>query len=110
MSPVCDPQDSGERHSHILQVWEYRTIYHKIKHIDKIFGDTFMMQKNIQLAIHFLDKDMIRNFFNYNQTKTGICKSNMATEQEKICVEIGKIKRIATKMVPDLEDLTYEER
>ena len=30
------------------------------KHIDQIFGDTFMMLRNIWIAFHFLDKDMMR--------------------------------------------------
>ena len=34
----------------------------------------------------------------------------MVTSQEKARVEIGRIQRIATKMVPELEDLTYKEK
>ena len=34
----------------------------------------------------------------------------MVFAQKKACVEIERIQRIATKMVPELEDLTYEER
>ena len=30
------------------------------KHIDRIFGDTFGMLRNIWLAFHYLDKDMMR--------------------------------------------------
>ena len=30
------------------------------KHIDRIFSDTFMMLRNIWMAFHFLDKDMMR--------------------------------------------------
>ena len=30
------------------------------KHINRIFGDTFMMLRNIRMAFHFLDKDMMR--------------------------------------------------
>ena len=30
------------------------------KHIDKIFGDTFRMLRKIQIAFHFLDKDMMK--------------------------------------------------
>ena len=36
------------------------------KHIDKIFGDTFRMLRNIQIVFHFLDKYMIRKKNNYN--------------------------------------------
>ena len=31
------------------------------KHIDRIFDNTFMMLKNIWMAFHFLDEDMMRN-------------------------------------------------
>ena len=30
------------------------------KHIDRIFEDTFRMLRNIQMAFHFLDKDLMR--------------------------------------------------
>ena len=30
------------------------------KHIDRIFGDTFRMLRNIRMAIHFLNQDMMR--------------------------------------------------
>ena len=30
------------------------------KHINRIFGDTFMMLRNIRMAFNFLDKDMMR--------------------------------------------------
>ena len=79
------------------------------KHIDKTFDETFMMLRKI--FFHFLDKDMMRKNCYYNdKNKTGICRSNMIPSQEKACgVEIGK-NRIAIKMVPDLEDITYEKR
>ena len=30
------------------------------KHIDKIIGDAFMILRNILMAFHFLDEDMMR--------------------------------------------------
>ena len=30
------------------------------KHINRIFGDTLRMLRNIWMAFHFLDKDMVR--------------------------------------------------
>ena len=30
------------------------------KHLDRIFGDTFMMLRNIRMAFHFLDKYVMR--------------------------------------------------
>ena len=61
------------------------------KHINRIFGDAFMMLRNIRMAFHFLDKDMMKTFYNNNdQTKTRICRSNIVPAQEKACVEIRK--------------------
>ena len=52
--------------------------------VDKIFGETFRMLRNIRMAFHFLDNDMIKKNYNYNdQIKTGICKSNMVPAQRK---------------------------
>ena len=65
------------------------------------------------MAFHFLDKDKKYDEKNYNyndQTKTGICRSNMILAQERHVLKLERIQRIATNMVPELEDLTYEER
>ena len=54
------------------------------KHIDRISDDTYRMLRNIRMAFHFLDKDKKYDEKNYNyndQTKTGICRSNMILAQ-----------------------------
>ena len=59
--------------------------------IDKIFGDTFRVVRNIWMAFHFLDKDMMRKNYNYNKmTKTRIYRSSMVPAQEKGYIEIQK--------------------
>ena len=59
--------------------------------IDKIFGDTFRVVRNISMAFHFLDKDMMRKNYNYNKmTKTRIYRSSMVPAQEKGYIEIQK--------------------
>ena len=40
----------------------------------------------------------------------GICISNVVPPKKKHVLKLERIQRIATKMVSDLEDLTYEER
>ena len=61
------------------------------KHINRIFGDTFRMLRNIQMAFNFLNKDMMKKNYNYNdQTKIGIFRSNMVPAQEKARAEIRK--------------------
>ena len=42
------------------------------------------------MAFHFLDKVMMRKYNHNDQTKTGICKSNVVPIKEKPCVEIRK--------------------
>ena len=59
-------------------------------HINIIFGDTFMILRNIWMAFPFLYRYGEKNYnFNY-QTKAGICRSNMVPTQEKTCVETKK--------------------
>ena len=61
------------------------------KHINRIFGNTFMMLRNIRMAFHFFRKRYDEKNYKYNdQTKTGICRSNMVPTQEKACFEIRK--------------------
>ena len=60
------------------------------KHIKRIFDDTFRMLRNMRMAFHFIDKDIMRKL-NYNdKTKTEICRNYMVPTQEKACVEIRK--------------------
>ena len=58
----------------------------------RIFGDTFRMLRNIWMAFHFLDKDMIRKII------TSMIRPKLEYpeviwspyKKEKACVEIGK--------------------
>ena len=62
------------------------------------------------MAFHFLDR-YDENSYNYNdQTKTGMCRSNMFHVQENTCVEIGKNAKNNNEDGDRLGDLTYEER
>ena len=82
------------------------------KHIDRIFGNTFMMLRNIQTAFHFQNKDMMRKII------TSMIKSKLEKYAEVIwshykkkhLLKLDRKQRIATKMVPELKDLTYEKR
>ena len=81
------------------------------KHIDRIFGDTFRMLRNIWMAFHFLNRDMMGKIIS-----TMIIAALEYAEviwspyKKKHVLKLERIQRIATKMVQDLEDLTYEER
>ena len=80
------------------------------KHINRIFGDTFMMLRNIRMAFDFLDKDMLRKI------KTTMIKPKLeyaeviwSPHKKRHVLKLERMQRIATKMVPELEELTYEE-
>ena len=81
------------------------------KHIDRIFGDTFMMLRNIWMAFHFLDKDMMRKFLISMITpKLEHTEVIWSPHKKKHVLKLERIQRIATKIVPELEDPIYKER
>ena len=93
MPCIGNGEKSAMRHSlggNIISVAKEEDNLSSEKHINRLFGGTFRMLRNIWMAFHFLDKVYEKNY-NYNdQTETGICRSNMVPAQEKACVEIRK--------------------
>ena len=80
------------------------------EHIDRIFGDTFRMLRNIRMAFHFLDKDMMRKIItSMIRAKLEYAEVIWSPHKEKHVLKLERIQRIATKMVPELKELTYEE-
>ena len=80
------------------------------KHINRIFGDTFMMLRNIRMGFHFLDKDMMKTFLTtIIRPKLEYAEVIWSLDKKKHVLKLERIQRIATKMVPESENLTYEE-
>ena len=81
------------------------------KHINRVIGDTFMMLRNIQIAFRFLDKDMMRKIITTMiRQKLEYAEVIWLPHKKKHVLKLERIQRIATKMVTEFEDLTYEER
>ena len=81
------------------------------KHINRIFGDIIKMLRNIRMAFHFLDKDMRRKVMpTMIRPKLEYAELIWSPQKKKHVLKLERIQRIATKMVPELEDLPYEER
>ena len=81
------------------------------KHIGIIFGDTFRMLRNIQMAFHFLDKDMMRKIITTTiRQKLKYAEVIWSPHKKMHVLKLERIQQIATKTVLELEDLTYEER
>ena len=60
------------------------------KHIDRIFGDTFTILRNIRMAFHFLDKDMRKIITTMIRTKLEYAEVIYSLHRKKTCVEIRK--------------------
>ena len=67
------------------------------KHINRIFGDTFMMLRNMRMAFHFLDKAMMR------KTITTMIRPELeyaeviwSPHKKKHVLKLERIQRIAT--------------
>ena len=81
------------------------------KHINRIFGETFMMLRNIRMAFHFLDQDMMKKIMTTMiRPKLEYAEVIWSPHKKKHVLKLERIQRIATKLVPELEDLPYEER
>ena len=79
------------------------------KHVDGIFGDTFRMLRNIRIAFHFLDKNMMKKLLTtIIKPKLQYAEVIWFPHKKKQVLKLERIQRIATKMVPDSEELTDE--
>jgi len=80
-------------------------------HINRIFGETYNLIRNIGLAFHYMDKDMMRKLI------TALIRPRLeyagvvwSPHKKKHVKKIERLQRMATKMVPELAEMTYEER
>ena len=62
------------------------------------------------MAFHFLDKNMMRKIIiALIRPKLEYAEVIWSSHKKKNMLKLEKMQRLATKMVPDLDDLTYEE-
>ena len=65
---------------------------------------------NIQIAFHFLDKDMMRKIITTMiKPKPEYAEVIWSPHKKKPVLKLERIQRIATKIVPELENLSYED-
>ena len=81
------------------------------RHINMVCGSTRKMLMNIRVAFHYLDKDMMNKIIaTMIRPKLEYAAVVWSPNKKKDIVKLERIQRIATKMVPELKDLEYEER
>ena len=69
-----------------------------------------MKQRNTWMALHLLDSDRLREIITTMiRPKLKYAKVIWSSHKKEHVLKLERIPRIETKMVPDLEDLTYED-
>ena len=81
------------------------------QNISQLFGSTYRILANIRVALHYTDKDMVRKILTSMicprlEYAAVVWSPNMKKDIRKL----ERIQRVATKMVPELRELTYEDR
>ena len=81
------------------------------KHIGKIFGETYRMLRNIRAAFHHMSGEMMKKILTTMiRPKLEYAAVIWSPHLKKDINKVERIQRTATKMVPELEVLEYEER
>ena len=80
-------------------------------HINKLFGNTFGILRNIKVAFNYMDKEMMKKIImTMIRPKLEYAETVWSPHKKKHIRKLERIQRMATKMVPEIERLTYEER
>ena len=84
---------------------------HPDKHIDMIFGETYNLLRNIRVAFHYLDKEMMRKLIcTMIRPRLEYAGVVWSPYKKKDIKKLERLQRMATKMVPELAEMQYEER
>ncbi len=68
------------------------------------------MLRNIRMTFQFLDKDKMKILTTLIRPKLEYAEAVWSPYKKKHINKLERIQRIATKMVPELKDLSYKDR
>jgi len=81
------------------------------KHINKIVRETYSLLKNIRVAFHYLDEEMVKKLIvSMIRPRLEYAAVVWSPHKKKDVNKIERIQRAATKMIPSLRDMPYEGR
>ncbi len=81
------------------------------KHIDTIFGNAYGMLWNIRMIFQLMNKDMMKKMLTtLIRPKLEYAEVVWSPYKKKHINRLERIQRIATKMLPELKDLSYRDR
>ena len=81
------------------------------QHISEIFHSTYRLLTNIRVAFHYMDTSMMKKILvSMVRPRLEYAAVVWSPHLKKDIDKLERIQRIATKMVPELKELTYEDR
>ena len=81
------------------------------RHINKITGEVMSLLKRIKMAFSYMDVDMMRKLIcSMIRPRLEYAATVWSPHTKKNIRKLERVQRAATKLVPELRDLTYEER
>ena len=81
------------------------------KHVNKIVGETYNLLKNIKVAFSYTDEDVMKTIIvTIIHPRLECAAVVWSPNLKKDIKKLERIQQAATKMVPSLRDLPYEER
>ena len=81
------------------------------RHINGIFGSAYRVLTDIRVAFHYMDKSMMRKIVTTMiRPRLEYAAVVWSPHMKKHIRKLERVQRAATKMVPELRDLAYDER
>ena len=81
------------------------------KHINKIIGSAYRLLTNMRVAFNYMDEEMLRELIvSMIRPRMEYAAVVWSPHLKKHINKIERVQRMATKMIPELRELTYEER
>lgn len=79
-----------------------------VKHINNVFRETYTVMQNLRVTFHFLDKEMMQKIIILKRPKLEYPAVLWSTHKNTDIRKLERIQRIATKFVPELLNILYE--
>ena len=80
-------------------------------HIKKIVGATYRLVVNMRVAFHYMDVEMLRTLIvSIIRPRLEYAAVMWSPRHKKHIVKLERIQKMATRMIPELKELSYEER
>ena len=81
------------------------------RHISRITGEVMNLLRRVKMAFTYLDSDMMRKFIvSLVRPRLEYAATVWSPHLKKDIMKLERVQRAATKMVPELRDLPYEDR